>query len=86
MKHAIISIEDRPLHQTAASTCAASAALLTRTSRPAGRPGASTNPAAVRELSLAAENKRTIFQKLREAALAYHLTPGGPGEILRQLT
>ena len=26
------------------------------------------------KLSLAAENERTVFQKLREAALAYHLT------------
>ena len=26
------------------------------------------------KISLAAENKRTVFQKLREAALAYHLT------------
>ena len=26
------------------------------------------------KISLAAENERTVFQKLREAALAYHLT------------
>ena len=36
--------------------------------------GASTIPQQFVKLPLAAENKRTVFEKLREAALAYHLT------------
>ena len=46
-----------------------------RTSRPATAvQGASTIPQQFVKISLAAENERTVFQKLREAALAYHLT------------
>ena len=48
--------------------------------RPGRRPsggavqGASTIPQQFVKISLAAENERTVFQKLREAALAYQLT------------
>ncbi len=75
MKHAIISIEDRRFYTNSGVDLRgiARAAVEDVTSGQALQ-GASTIPQQFVKLSLAAENERTIFQKLREAALAYHLT------------
>ena len=75
MKHAIISIEDRRFYTNSGVDLRgiARAAVEDVTSGQALQ-GASTIPQQFVKLSLAAENERTVFQKLREAALAYHLT------------
>jgi penicillin-binding protein 1A len=75
MKHAIISIEDRRFYTNSGVDLRgiARAAVEDVTSGQALQ-GASTIPQQFVKLSLAAENKRTVFQKVREAALAYHLT------------
>jgi penicillin-binding protein 1A len=75
MKHAIISIEDRRFYTNSGVDLRgiARAAVEDVTSGQAVQ-GASTIPQQFVKLSLAAENERTVFQKLREAALAYHLT------------
>ena len=76
MKHAIIAIEDRALlrerrrrparHRPRASS---------RTSSSGGsRQGGSTITQQFVKNALEAQDERTVFQKLREAALAYHLT------------
>jgi penicillin-binding protein 1A len=75
MKHAIVSIEDRRFYTNSGVDLRgiARAAVEDVTSGQALQ-GASTIPQQFVKLSLAAENKRTVFQKVREAALAYHLT------------
>src|SRR4051812_21539807 len=75
MKHAMISIEDRRFYTNSGVDLRgiARAAVEDVTSGQAVQ-GASTIPQQFVKLSLAAENERTVFQKLREAALAYHLT------------
>ena len=75
MKHAIISIEDRRFYTNSGVDLRgmARAALEDVRSGQAAQ-GASTIPQQFVKISLAAENERTVFQKLREAALAYHLT------------
>ena len=61
--------------RTRASTCAASAARSCRTSlsRKAAQGGSTIAQQFVKN-ALRAQSDRTVFQKLREAALAYHLT------------
>ena len=75
MKHAIIAIEDRRFYTNSGVDLRgiARAAVEDVTSGGAVQ-GASTIPQQFVKISLAAENERTVFQKLREAALAYHLT------------
>ncbi|HET9851177.1 MAG TPA: transglycosylase domain-containing protein, partial [Candidatus Limnocylindrales bacterium] len=75
MKHAIVAIEDRRFYTNSGIDLRgiARAAVQDITQKSAVQ-GASTIPQQFVKISLAAENKRTIFQKLREAALAYHLT------------
>ena len=75
MKHAIIAIEDRASTPTTASTCAASAAPLYQdvVAKQAVQGGSTITQQFVKN-ALAAQDDRTLFQKLREAALAYHLT------------
>ena len=59
---------------TAASTSRASAAPWSRTSSPcSAKQGASTITQQFVKKALEAQGSRTVFQKLREAALAYHL-------------
>lgn len=74
MKHAIIAIEDRRFYTNSGIDLRgiARAAVQDVTAGEAVQ-GASTIPQQFVKLSLAAENERTVFQKLREAALAYHL-------------
>ena len=75
MKHAIIAIEDRRFYTNSGVDLRgiARAAVQDVTAGEAVQ-GASTIPQQFVKISLAAENERTVFQKLREAALAYHLT------------
>ena len=75
MKHAIIAIEDRRFYTNSGVDMRgiARAAVQDVTAGEAVQ-GASTIPQQFVKISLAAENNRTVFQKLREAALAYHLT------------
>ena len=75
MKHAIIAIEDRRFYTNSGVDLRgiARAAVQDVTAGEAVQ-GASTIPQQFVKISLAAENDRTVFQKLREAALAYHLT------------
>ena len=62
--------------RTRASTCAASGARSSRTSSTAARRAGrlDDHPAVREERACSAQSKRTVFEKLREAALAYHLT------------
>ena len=74
MKHAIIAIEDRRFYTNRASTCAASAARCPGRRASRRVQGGSTITQQFVKNALAAQDERTLFQKLREAALAYHLT------------
>ena len=75
MKHAIVAIEDRRFYTNSGVDVRGIARAAVQNTAE-GRPvqGASTIPQQFVKISLAAENNRTVFQKLREAALAYHLT------------
>jgi penicillin-binding protein 1A len=75
MEHAIIAIEDRRFYTNNGVDLKgiARAAIADLTNKKAVQ-GASTIPQQFVKLQLAAENKRTVFEKLREAALAYHLS------------
>ncbi len=75
MKQAIVSIEDRRFYTSSGVDLRgiARAAVQDVTEKRAVQ-GASTIPQQFVKISLAAENERTVFQKLREAALAYQLT------------
>src|SRR3954451_23606653 len=75
MKQAIVAIEDRRFYTNSGVDIRgiARAALQDVTNKKAVQ-GASTIPQQFVKISLAAENERTVFQKLREAALAYQLT------------
>src|SRR4051794_9870728 len=75
MQHAIIAIEDRRFYTNDGVDLKgiARAAVQDVTNKKAVQ-GASTIPQQFVKLQLAAENKRTVFEKLREAALAYHLS------------
>jgi penicillin-binding protein 1A len=75
MKHAIIAIEDARFYTNDGVDLRgiARAAVQDVTTKRAAQ-GASTIPQQFVKIQLAAENDRTIFQKLREAALAYHLS------------
>jgi len=75
MKHAIIAIEDRRFYENQGFDLRGMGrALLTDIS--SGKPvqGGSTITQQFVKNALAAQDKRTVLQKLREAALAYHLT------------
>jgi penicillin-binding protein 1A len=75
MKHAIIAIEDQRFYTNDGVDLRgiARAAVQDITSKQAAQ-GASTIPQQFVKIQLAAEKQRTVFQKLREAALAYHLS------------
>ena len=76
VKDAVISIEDKRFYdQQRRSTCAASRARSSTTSRTkAAAQGASTIEEQFIKNALQAQSHRTIFEKLREAALAYQLS------------
>ena len=75
VKEAVISIEDKRFPPTAASTSAAIARAFVQDLRHKGSvQGASTIEEQFIKNALQAQSHRTIFEKLREAALAYQLS------------
>ncbi|MBE2315080.1 transglycosylase domain-containing protein [Solirubrobacter sp. CPCC 204708] len=75
MKQAIVAIEDRRFWTNSGVDVKGIArAAFQNTTEGRTVSGASTIPQQYIKISLAAENNRTAFQKLREAALAYQLT------------
>jgi penicillin-binding protein 1A len=75
MKHAIIAIEDQRFYTNNGVDLRgiARAALQDLTHKQAVQ-GASTIPQQFVKIQLAAQGRRTVFEKLREAALAYHIS------------
>jgi penicillin-binding protein 1A len=75
MKHAIIAIEDRRFYSNAGVDLKGiGRALFEDVTNQGVVQGASTITQQLVKTALEAQNNRTVFQKLREAALAYHLT------------
>ena len=75
MKQAMVAIEDRRFWTNSGVDVRGIArAAFQNTAEGRQVQGASTIPQQYIKISLAAENNRTMFQKLREAALAYQLT------------
>jgi penicillin-binding protein 1A len=75
MKHAIIAIEDKRFYQNNGFDMKGIArAVWADVTRGGAVQGASTITQQFVKNALEAQNRRTLFQKLREAALAYHLT------------
>jgi penicillin-binding protein 1A len=75
MKHAIIAIEDRRFYENSGVDIKGIArAFFEDLTKQRAVQGASTITQQFVKNALAAQSRRTIFEKLREAALAYHLT------------
>jgi penicillin-binding protein 1A len=75
MKHAIIAIEDRRFYTNAGVDLRGIArAFVQDVMHKRAVQGASTITQQFVKNALAAQNHRTVFEKLREAALAYHIT------------
>ncbi len=75
MKHAIIAIEDKRFYTNSGYDLKGIArALWADVSAGGAAQGASTITQQFVKIALAAQSERTVFQKLREAALSYHLT------------
>jgi penicillin-binding protein 1A len=75
MKHAIIAIEDKRFYQNRGFDLKGiTRAVVQDVTKGGAVQGASTITQQFVKNALAAQNRRTLFQKLREAALAYHLT------------
>src|SRR5690349_12574224 len=75
MKHAIIAIEDERFYtNNGVDLRGIARAAVQDVKTKQGVQGASTIPQQFVKIKLAAQNDRTVFQKLREAALAYHLS------------
>ena len=69
----MIAVEDRRFYEHEGVDYRVSAARSTRTSSAERRQGGSTITQQFVKNALAAQGNRSVFQKLREAALAYHL-------------
>src|SRR5439155_1402224 len=75
MQHAVIAIEDQRFNEhNGIDARGIARALFADLTRRKAVQGASTIPQQFVKNALATQRKRTIFEKLREAALAYHLT------------
>ena len=75
MQNAVIAIEDqRFMEHNGIDPRGIARALVADVTRRRAAQGASTIPQQFVKNALATQSKRTIFEKLREAALAYHLT------------
>ena len=75
MQHATIAIEDQRFYEhNGIDPKGIARALFADVTRRKAVQGASTIPQQFVKNALATQRKRTIFEKLREAALAYHLT------------
>ncbi|MGK2877601.1 MAG: transglycosylase domain-containing protein, partial [Solirubrobacterales bacterium] len=74
MKQAVVSIEDRRFYEhTGVDARGIGRALVTDIIGGGAKQGASTITQQFVKNALAAQNQRTVMQKLRESALAYHL-------------
>ena len=81
MQHAIIAIEDKRFYQNNGFDLQGIArAVVQDVTKGGAVQGASTITQQFVKNALEAQNKRTLFQKLKEAALAYHLTRQWPKE------
>jgi len=81
MKHATIAIEDKRFYTNPGYDLKGIArALWADVGAGGSAQGASTITQQFVKVALEAQGKRTVFQKLREAALAYHLTRHWPKE------
>jgi len=81
MKHAVIAIEDKRFYTNPGYDLKGIArALLADIGAGGSAQGASTITQQFVKVALEAQGERTVFQKLREAALAYHLTRKWPKE------
>jgi penicillin-binding protein 1A len=79
MQRAIISVEDQRFYENQGIDVKGIArALLADVTRQGATQGASTITQQFVKNAISAQNNRTIFEKLREAALAYHLTRKWP--------
>src|SRR5947209_1813751 len=74
MSNAIVSVEDRRLWSDAGFDLRSMARALVSDVSGGSRQGGSTIAQQFVKNALAEQNDRTVFEKLREAALAYHLT------------
>src|SRR4051794_20884962 len=75
MQHAVIAIEDQRFYEhNGIDPRGVGRALFADLTRRRAAQGASTIPQQFVKGALATQSKRTVFEKLREAALAYHLT------------
>jgi penicillin-binding protein 1A len=75
MKHAMIAIEDRRFYSNSGFDVKGTVrAFVQDITQQRAAQGASTITQQFVKTALEAQNDRTVFQKLREAALAYHLT------------
>jgi penicillin-binding protein 1A len=75
MEHAVIAIEDQRFYEhNGIDPRGIGRALFADLTRRKAVQGASTIPQQFVKGALATQSKRTVFEKLREAALAYHLT------------
>ena len=74
MRNAIISVEDRRFWSDSGIDLRGIARAFVADVGGGSTQGASTIPQQFVKNALSAQNNRTIFEKLREAALAYHLT------------
>ena len=75
MQHAVIAIEDQRFYEhNGIDPRGIGRALFADLTRRRAVQGASTIPQQFVKGALATQTKRTVFEKLREAALAYHLT------------
>ncbi|MGI8512745.1 MAG: transglycosylase domain-containing protein [Solirubrobacteraceae bacterium] len=74
MEHAVIAIEDRRFYEhSGVDPRGIARAVIADIGRQKAVQGASTIPQQFVKNALAAQQQRTVFQKLRESALAYHL-------------
>ena len=74
MKQAIIAIEDRRFYTNAGIDLRGIGRALCQDIRARGRPGRLDDHEQLVKNALAAQDERTIFNKMREAAIAYQIT------------
>jgi penicillin-binding protein 1A len=85
MRHAIVAVEDKRFWSESGVDIRGIARAFVSDITGGPREGASTIPEQFVKNALAQEDNRTVFEKLREAALAYHLTrEWKKGKILQE--
>ena len=79
MKEAVVAIEDQRFYEhNGVDFQGIARAVWQDVTSGSAQQGASTITQQFVKNALAAQDSRTVFQKLREAALAYHLERSGP--------